>query len=54
MDKLSECIDQAEELLGLMEDTVSYFCEEQMVSGQRVWVMIHALAEHKVSEFPEF
>jgi len=54
MDKLSECIDQAEELLGLMEDAVSYFCSEHKVSGQRAWTMLHALAECKVSEFPTY
>ena len=51
---LSEYIDQAEDLLEITEDMVEYFCDEQGASGQRVWTMLHALSEYKISEFPEY
>jgi len=51
---LNEYIEQAEDLLEITEDMVEYFCNEQGASGQRVWTMIHSLAEYKISEFPEY
>ena len=43
---------QAEEVLGLMEDMVSYYCDENRVSGEKVWTMIFALSDIKLSGFP--
>ena len=51
---LSEYIDQAENRLEITEDMVEYFCDEQGASGQRVWTMLHAFSEYKVSELPEY
>ena len=39
-------------LLEVIEDTVQYFCDENMVSGEKVWHMINALSETKVCQFP--
>jgi len=44
---------QAEEILELIEDSVSFYCNEECVSGEKVWVMIHTLAECKLKEFPD-
>ena len=39
-------------LLEVIEDTVQYFCDENRVSGEKVWHMINALSETKVCQFP--
>ena len=39
-------------LLEVIEDTVSYFCDENKVSGEKVWHMINSLSEVKCSYFP--
>ena len=40
------------QLLEVIEDTVEYFCDENMVSGEKVWTMINALSETKLGYFP--
>ena len=40
------------QVLELIEDTVSYFCDENRVSGEKVWTMINALSETKLGYFP--
>ena len=35
-----------------VEDTVEHICDEYMLSGEKVWVMINALSEAKLNEFP--
>ena len=32
-------------LLEVIEDTVQYFCDENKVSGEKVWHMINSLSE---------
>jgi hypothetical protein len=44
---------QALEIMELMEDTVEYYCNENIVSGEKVWVMVQALASHKIEQFPD-
>ena len=46
-------IEQAEDVLDLMEHLVSFYCDQELVSGQRVWTMINALASIKVKDYPE-
>ncbi len=43
---------QALEVLNLIEDSVEMLCDEHLISGEKVCVMIHSLAELKVNEFP--
>ena len=38
-------------LLEVIEDTVSYFCDENKVSGEKVWHMINSLSECKLNDF---
>ena len=39
-------------LLEVIEDTVQYFCDENRVSGEKVWHMIASLSELKCGYFP--
>ena len=40
------------QLLEVIEDTVEYFCDENRVSGEKVWHMINSLSETKLGYFP--
>ena len=43
---------QAIDLMELIEDSVEHHCKEHIMSGERAWVMIRALAIAKLQEFP--
>ncbi len=43
---------QAFEIMEMIEDAVEYYCDTNLVSGEQVWVMINALSEAKVHQFP--
>ena len=52
-DLSNERIDQLLHLQALMEDTIEYYCDEHVVSGQTAWTMVASLAEAKLNvEFP--
>ena len=36
----------------LIEDSVEMLCDEHLLSGEKVWVMIGALADYKLQDFP--
>lgn len=38
------------ELFELVEDTVSHFCNENMVSGELAWLIVETIAESKIAE----
>ena len=42
---------KALELKELIEDTVEYFCDENMVSGELAYIMVQALTEAKLAQF---
>ena len=44
--------EQAYEVMESIEDNVEYLCDEYMMSGEKVWVMISALCEAKLANFP--
>jgi len=44
--------EQAYEVMESIEDNVEYLCDEFMMSGEKVWVMISALCEAKLANFP--
>ena len=44
--------EEAINILETIEDTVEYLCDENLLSGEKVWVMIHALSDEKLAEFP--
>ena len=45
--------EQAYEVMESIEDNVEYLCDEYMMSGEKVWVMISALCEAKLAHFPQ-
>ena len=47
-------IDQLLHLQALLEDTIEYYCDEHMVSGEIAWTMVASLADAKLKvEFPD-
>ena len=52
-DLSDERIEQLMHLQALMEDTIEYYCDEHMVSGETAWTMVASLADAKLNvEFP--
>ena len=52
-DLSDERIDQLFHLQALLEDTIEYYCDEHMVSGEVAWTMVASLADAKLNvEFP--
>ena len=43
---------QAINLLELIEDTSEHFCDEHLVSGEQFYIMLKALVDCKLREFP--
>ena len=43
---------QAINLLELIEDTSEHFCDEHLVSGEQFYIMMKALVDCKLREFP--
>jgi hypothetical protein len=39
-----------EKLMELVEDTIEYFCDQEIVSGQTAWTAVSALAEAKLAQ----
>ena len=53
-DLSDERIDQLLHLQALLEDTIEYYCDEHMVSGEVAWTMVASLADAKLKvEFPD-
>ena len=49
-----ERIDQLMHMKALLEDTIEYYCDEHMVSGETAWTMDASLADAKLNvEFPQ-
>ena len=53
MDDIKGMRDQAVEISELVEDTISHYCNEYRVSGQRAWFFVSHLANAYLSQFPE-
>ena len=45
---------QAITIMEHVEDIVEHICDENRLSGEKVWVMINALSEAKISEYPQY
>ena len=43
--------EKAQELRELLEDTIEYYCDQNMVSGQLAWTVVECLAVAKQAEF---
>ena len=44
---------QATLVMEHVEDIVEHICDENIISGEKVWVMINALSEAKINEYPQ-
>ena len=44
--------EQAVNLLELIEDTSEHFCDENQISGEKFYIMMKALVDCKLREFP--
>ena len=42
--------EQLQELTEVIEDTVEYACDKEMISGQKAWAIIECLAVAKQAE----
>jgi hypothetical protein len=40
-----------DELKGAIEDTVAYFCDEYMISGELAWLVTECVATAKIAQF---
>ena len=45
--------EQAINVMETIDDSVESICDEYLISGEKVWTMIYALAEVKLNQFPE-
>ena len=45
---------QAITVMEHVEDIVEHICDENRISGEKVWVMINALSEAKIAEYPGY
>ena len=45
--------EKAIEFKELMEDTIEYFCDDNMISGELVIVMMEAFVEAKKAQFTD-
>ena len=46
--------EQAITIMEHVEDNVEHICDENRLSGEKVWVMINALSEAKIAEYPDY
>ena len=55
MDKkdMKKLCDEAFDVLEVLEDTVSYLCNEKKLSGLNVYTFIREFSTLKLQEFPE-
>ena len=50
--ELTRLQEQSIDLLDTIEDVSEYFCDENLVSGEQFYVMMKALVDCKLKEFP--
>lgn len=41
---------QSQEIQEVIEDTVQYFCDQHVVSGELAWILVECLATAKLAE----
>jgi hypothetical protein len=49
---MTELQQEAIYIMETIEDTVEHICDTEMLSGEKVWVMISALADLHINQFP--
>ena len=53
MNSREQLQEQATIIYENIEDVVEYICDEHMLSGEKVWVMINALSHYHLNQFPQ-
>lgn len=48
MTKYTLTNEEHKELVGVIEDSVQYFCDENMVSGELAWLLVNCLSTAKI------
>ncbi len=48
---MTELQQEAIYIMETIEDTVEHICDTEMLSGEKVWVMISALADLHINQF---
>lgn len=43
-------IDKHSQLVELIEDSIEYWCDEHMASGELAWIVIQCLATAKIAQ----
>jgi len=41
----------AHEIRETIEDTVQYLCDENMISGELMWIVVQTVAQAKIAQF---
>lgn len=41
---------QLQELTELFEDTAEFYCDDKLISGQKLWTVLECLASAKLAE----
>ncbi len=41
---------QLEEITALFEDTAEFYCDDNLISGQKLWTVLECLATAKLAE----
>ena len=42
--------EQLQELTELFEDTAEFYCDDKLISGQKLWTVLECLATAKLAE----
>ena len=42
-----------DELIGILEDSIEFFCDEFRISGELAWIITEVYATRKIAEFEE-
>ena len=50
---MTELQEDATIVMETIEDVVEHICDTEMLSGEKVWVMISALADTHINQFPD-
>ncbi len=50
MSRFTLDIEKHQDFRELMEDTIQYFCDEYMISGELAWILAESLATAKIAQ----
>ena len=50
---MTELQQEAITVMETIEDAVEHICDTEMLSGEKVWVMVRALSDIHLNDFPQ-